>query len=87
LLDPADGDWLAIKGGRDIVSGILALTFLGLHDRRFLAWAMGVLTLNPVLDGLIVLRHAAWTFAPVILVHFGTAAFMLAIVELLKRGG
>jgi hypothetical protein len=48
---------------------------------------MGVLTLIPVLDGLIVLRHAAWTFAPVILVHFGTAAFMLAIVELLKRGG
>ena len=86
LLDPADGDLLAIKAGRDIVSGILALTFLGLHDRRFLAWAMGVLTLIPVLDGLIVLRHAAWTFASVILVHWGTAAFMLAIVELLKRG-
>jgi hypothetical protein len=37
LLDPADGDLLAIKAGRDTVSGILALTFLGLRDRRFLA--------------------------------------------------
>ena len=86
LLDRGDGDMLAIKAGRDIASGILVLTMLGLRDRRFLACTMGVLTLIPVLDGLIVLRHAAWTFTPFILVHWGTAAFMLAIVELLRRG-
>ena len=86
LLDPGDGDLLAIKAGRDIASGILALTFLGLNNRRFLAYAMGVLTLIPILDGLIVLRHAAWTFTPFILIHWGTAAFMVAIVGLLRRG-
>lgn len=86
LLDPRDGDLLAIKAGRDIASGILALTFLGLRNRRFLAYAMGVLTLIPVLDGLIVLRHAAWTFTPIILIHWGTAVLMLAVVELLRRG-
>jgi hypothetical protein len=31
-------------------------------------------------------RRASWTFMPVILVHGGTAAFMLAIVELLRSG-
>ncbi len=86
LLDRGDSDLLAIKAGRDIACGILVLTFLGLRDRRFLACAIGVLTLIPVLDGLIVLRHADWAFTPFILVHWGTAAFMLAIVELLRRG-
>ena len=49
MLDPGDGDLLAIKAGRDIATGILALIFLGLRNRRFLAWAMGVLTLIPFL--------------------------------------
>jgi len=86
LLDSADGDFLAIKAGRDIASGILALTFLGLGDRRALAFAMAVLTLIPLFDGLIVLRHADWNFTPFILIHWGTAAFMLIIVALLRRG-
>ena len=86
LLDPHDGDLLAIKAARDVASGVLALTFLGLRDQRFLAYAMGVLTLIPVFDGLIVLRHAAWTFTPIILIHWGTAVFMIAIVVLLRFG-
>lgn len=86
LLDPHDGDLLAIKAARDVASGVLALTFLGLRDRRFLAYAMGILTLIPVFDGLIVLRHAAWTFTPIILIHWGTAVFMIAIVVLLRIG-
>lgn len=86
LLDPRDGDLLAIKAGRDVVSGLLAVAFLGLRNRRFLAYAIGVMTLIPVLDGLIVVRHAGWTFTPVVLVHWGTAAFMLALVEMLRRG-
>jgi len=86
LVDPHDGDLLAIKACRDVVSGVLALTFLGLRNRRFLAYAIGVLTLIPVFDGLIVLRHAAWTFTPIILIHWGTAALMLVLVELLRKG-
>jgi hypothetical protein len=86
LLDPHDGDLLAIKAARDVVSGILALTFLGLRNRKFLTYAFGVLTLIPVFDGLIVLRHAGWSFTPELLIHWGTAAFMLVVVELLRKG-
>lgn len=85
LLDPKDGDLLAIKAARDVVSGILVLTFLVLRQRRSLAYAVGILTLIPFLDGLIVLRHAGWAFTPLIFIHWGTAAFMLFVVELLRR--
>jgi hypothetical protein len=86
LLDTGDGDLLAIKAARDIVSGITIFTFLGLRDRKNVAWLMGVYILIPVLDGLIVFRHAGWIFTPVILVHWGTAAYMLAVVALLRKG-
>jgi hypothetical protein len=86
LLDPRDADLLAIKANRDVISGVLALTFLGLRKRRALACAIGVMTLIPVLDGMIVIRHAGWIFTPIVLVHWGTAAFMAGIVELLRRG-
>lgn len=86
LLDPRDGDLLAIKGARDVTSGILVLALLALGQRRALAYAMAILTLIPIFDGLIVLKHAGWTFTPFILIHWGTALFMLLIVDLLRRG-
>lgn len=86
LHDPHDADLLAVKAVRDVVAGILALTFLGLRNRKSLVYAFCVLTLIPLLDGLIVFRHAGWSFTPVLVVHWGTAAFMLVIVELLRRG-
>ena len=84
LLDSHDGDLLAIKAARDVASGILALTFLGLRQRRNLAYALSVLTLIPIFDGLIVLRHAAWLFTPTLLIHWGTALFMIVTVGLLR---
>jgi hypothetical protein len=86
LLDGRDGDSLGIKGARDVTSGILVLTFLALGQRRILAYAMGILTLIPIFDGLIVLKHAGWAFTPFVLIHWGKAVFMLLIVELLRRG-
>ncbi len=86
LSDPRDNDLLAIKAVRDVASGILVLGLLGLGNRKALAWAIGALTLIPVFDGLVVLRHAAWAFTPVILIHWGTAVFMLVIAALLMRG-
>jgi hypothetical protein len=85
LWDPHDGPLLAIKAARDVTTGILTLTFLALRDRKILAIALAVLTLIPILDGLVVFSHADWTFTPVLLIHWGTAAFMLVIVALLKR--
>jgi len=84
LQDPHDAPFLAIKAARDIATGIVALTFLAQRDRRFLASAIVALTLIPVLDGLIVFSHAHWIFTPIILIHWGTAAVMLAIVALLR---
>lgn len=86
LVDAGDRDLLAIKACRDVVAGILALTFLALRDRKFLAYAMAVLALIPIFDGAIVLGHDAWAFTPTILIHWGTAAVMLVIVKLLGSG-
>jgi hypothetical protein len=77
LLGGRDGDLLGIKGARDVTSGIQVLTFLALAQRRILALAMGILTVIPILDGLIVLLHAGWVFTPFILIHWGTTVFML----------
>lgn len=86
LLDQRDSGLLAVKAARDVASGVVVLALLALRSRKALAYAIGALTLIPVFDGLIVFRHAAWTFTPVILIHWGTAAFMLVIVALLKSG-
>ena len=86
LLDSRDGDLLAIKAARDVASGMVVLALLALRNRNALTFAIGALTLIPIFDGLIVLRHAAWTFTPPILVHWGTATFMLVIVALLRSG-
>ena len=68
------------------VSGVLvvvvALSIIFIGVREFLC----VLTLIPLLDGLVVLRHAGWSFIPVLFVHWGTAVLMLLVVELLRRG-
>jgi hypothetical protein len=64
LPDPQDSNLLAIQAARDVVSGILAVTVLGLRNRKILTYAFGVLTLIPAFDGLIVLRHADWNFTP-----------------------
>ena len=86
LLDQRDSDLLAVKAARDVASGIVVLALLALRNRKALACAIGALTLIPIFDGLIVFRHAAWTFTPVMLIHWGTAAFMLVIIALLRSG-
>jgi hypothetical protein len=45
---------------------------------------MLALTLIPILDGVVVLKHADWIFKPAILIHWGTAAVMLMIVALYR---
>jgi hypothetical protein len=47
LHDPLDANLLAVKAVRDVVSGILALTFLGLRNRKFLACAFQRADLDP----------------------------------------
>jgi|ERR1700733_3610138 len=86
LVAPADRDFLAIKASRDIASGAVILTLLTIGDHRAVADAMLALTLIPILDGLVVFKHAGRIFKPAILIHWGTATLMLIIVELLRSG-
>jgi hypothetical protein len=86
VLDPRDGRLLAIAAGRDIVLGILLCALLALRNRRALAYATGVLALIPIFDGFVVLGSGDWALRPIILVHWASALFMLAIVALLRSG-
>ena len=86
LLDPRDGRLLAIAAGRDVALGILLFALLALRNRGSLACATTVLALIPIFDGFVVLGWGDWTFKPVILLHWGSAAFMLGIVKLLSNG-
>jgi hypothetical protein len=81
---PADRDFLAIKASRDIAPGVAVLALLAIGDHRAVAYAMLALTLIPILDGVVVLKHADWIFKPAILIHWGTAAVMLMIVALFQ---
>src|SRR6202043_1256341 len=47
LSDPADAPFLAIKAARDVVSGVLVLTFLAQANRKILATTMAVMALIP----------------------------------------
>jgi hypothetical protein len=49
---------LGIKGTLDVTSGILVLTLLALGLRRILVLALGILTVIPILNALIVLKQA-----------------------------
>jgi hypothetical protein len=39
------------------------------RDHRAVAYAMLALTLIPILDGIVVFKHADWNFKPAILIH------------------
>jgi hypothetical protein len=86
LATPADRDFLAIKASRDIAPGVAVLALLAIGDHIAVAYAMLALTLIPILDGIVVFKHANWIFKPAILIHWITAAVMLVIVALLRSG-
>jgi len=77
-----DGAYLAVKGVRDIVSGILGLALLIFVGAEAGAWFMLASTLSPLGDMLIVLRHGG-TKAVAFGVHLATAAVVLISAALL----
>lgn len=86
LATPADRDFLAIKASRDIATGVAILVLLTIGDHGAVAYVTLALTLIPILDGIVVFKHANWIFKPPILIHWITAAVMLVIVALLRSG-
>jgi Domain of unknown function (DUF4267) len=79
-----DGDaaYLAVKGVRDIVSGVLGLALLAFVGAEAGAWFMLASALTPLGDMVIVLRHGG-TKAVAFGVHLATAAVVLLSAALL----
>ena len=82
--DPAAFPFMWIKGIRDIFSGLVVLTFLFIGDRRTTAILYVLAVFIPVGDGLVILSHLG--FAPPILIHWGTALYMIVVAAFLLRG-
>ena len=79
-----DGDaaYLAVKGVRDTVSGILGLALLVFVGAHAGAWFMLASALSPLGDMVIVLRHGG-TKAVAFGIHLATAAVVLVSAGLL----
>jgi len=78
---PGKGAYLSAKGVRDIVSGLFVFVLIGNGAPHVLGWIMGVATLIPAADAVIVLRnHSSGLTA--FGVHGGTAVVMLGVATL-----
>jgi hypothetical protein len=77
-----DGAYLAVKGVRDIVSGIAGLALLAFVGAEAGAWFMLASALSPLGDMVIVLRHGG-SKAVAFGVHLATAVVVLISAALL----
>jgi len=81
--DPAAFPFMWVKGIRDIFSGLVVLTFLFRGDRSTTAILFALAIFIPVGDGFVILSHLG--FAPPILIHWGTALYMMIVAAFLLR--
>nr|WP_202885160.1 DUF4267 domain-containing protein [Actinopolymorpha cephalotaxi] len=79
-----DGDsaYLTIKGVRDGTYGLVGLALLAFAGPRAEAWFMLVVTIAPIADMLIVLRHGG-SRATAYGIHLATAVVMVVSAALL----
>lgn len=84
-VDPvAVGPFFAIKGVRDITSGLVPLALLATGQRRALGWALLAAAFTPLGDAVIVLRHGGKPDVA-LGIHGLTAATLVAVAALLLR--
>ena len=81
--DAAAFPFMWVKGIRDIFSGLVVLTFLFRGDRRTTAILYALAVFIPIGDGFVILSHLG--FAPPILIHWGTALYMMIVTAFLLR--
>jgi hypothetical protein len=74
--------YLAVKGVRDIASGLFVFILMAARATHLLAWLMLAATIIPIMDASIVLTHHG-SRATAYGVHGATAAVMLATAGLL----
>jgi hypothetical protein len=82
----SDGDrWLtAVKGVRDVTSGLLLAAAMSLPGRAAARRMLSVATIIPVADGAIVAARYGARRPGILAMHWGTAAFMAAGAALLR---
>jgi hypothetical protein len=82
---PADDPFLAVKGVRDIGSGLMLLTLLALRQARVLGWVTLAASFMAVGDALIVLAYDGPAYVAYG-VHGATAVVMIAAAIVLVSG-
>jgi hypothetical protein len=82
---PADDPFLAVKGVRDIGSGLILLTVLAMRLPRVLGWVTLAASFIPIGDALIVLAHGGPAYAAYG-IHGATAAVAVAAAVVLISG-
>ena len=78
--------YLAVKGVRDVTSGLFVFTLLGIRAVHPLGWLMLAACSIPIGDAVIVLTHGG-SKARAFGVHGGTAVLMLVTAVLLLSSG
>jgi hypothetical protein len=81
----ADDPFLAVKGVRDIGSGLVLLTVFAMRKLDVLGWAMLAASVMPLGDALVVLAHGGPAYA-VYGIHGATAVAMMAAAAVLISG-
>jgi hypothetical protein len=77
--------WLtAVKGVRDVTSGLLLAGALSLPDRAPARRFLAVASLIPIGDGTIVASRYGVRRPGLVAMHWGSAAFMLATMAMLR---
>jgi hypothetical protein len=82
---PADDPFLAVKGVRDIGSGLILLTLLALRQPRVVGWVTLAASFMPIGDALIVLAYEGPAYVAYG-VHGATAVVMIAAATVLVSG-
>jgi hypothetical protein len=81
--DPNSFPFMWIKGIRDIFSGLVILPFLFSENRKVTAILFAISIFVPFCDGLVIISHLG--FAPPLLIHWGTAFYMMVVSYFLLR--
>jgi len=83
ITDPGSFPFMWIKGIRDIFSGLVILAFLLRGDRRVTSVLFAIAIFIPFCDGLVIIANSG--VAMPLLIHWGTAAYMLVLAYFLLR--
>jgi hypothetical protein len=81
--DPNSFPFMWIKGIRDIFSGLVILPFLFTGNQKVTAILFAISIFVPFCDGLVIISCLG--FAPPLLIHWGTAFYMVVVSYFLWR--